>query len=165
MLRLPERDVGPVTVAVIAAAYALVWYLGEPDGQAAGSFLGQLFGAESVLLLSIALVLISTLPWVERWFDGIDRAAIWHRRLAIVGLFLLVPHVLLSKGGANARGGSLAVIGTVGLVGLALWAVFRVGVRSYRGRFGRWSRACVTYGRARFAGSLADMTAGADFTG
>jgi predicted ferric reductase len=123
MLRVPERDVGPVTVAVIAAAYALVWYLGEPDGQAAGSFLGQLFGAESVLLLSIALVLISTLPWVERWFDGIDRAAIWHRRLAIVGLFLLVPHVLLSKGGANARGGSLAVIGTVGLVGLALWAV------------------------------------------
>ena len=165
MLRLPERDVGPVTVAVIAAAYALVWYLGEPDGQAAGSFLGQLFGAESVLLLSIALVLISTLPWVERWFDGIDRAAIWHRRLAIVGLLLLVPHVLLSKSGAER---SRRVAGgdrnrrpcRVG-AGLS----FRVGVRSYRGRFGRWSRACVTCGRARFAVSLADMTAGADFTG
>jgi predicted ferric reductase len=29
-----------------------------------------------VLLMSVALVLISTLPWVEGWFDGIDRAAV-----------------------------------------------------------------------------------------
>ena len=123
MPRLPERDIGPLTVAVLASAYAALWYLGEPAGQSAGSFLGQLFGAESVLLLSIALVLISTLPWVERWFDGIDRAAIWHRRLAIVGLLVLVPHVALSKSDGSAPGVPLAVIGTVGLVGLALWAI------------------------------------------
>jgi predicted ferric reductase len=121
--RLPERDVGPVTVTVLLAAYAALWYLAEPPGQSARSFLGQLFGAESILLLSLALVLISSLPWVERWFDGIDRAAIWHRRLAIAGLVLLIPHIALSQGGPGARGVPLAVAGTIGLVGLALWAI------------------------------------------
>lgn len=120
---IAARDVGPASVLGLAAAYAVLWYLAEPPGQPAGSFLGQLFGAEAVLLLSIALVLISTIPWTEAWFDGVDRLAIWHRRLAIVGLVLLLPHVLLSKGGPQASGVTFAVVGTVGLVGLALWAL------------------------------------------
>jgi predicted ferric reductase len=48
----------------------------------------QLFGGESILLMSTALVLISTLPHVERIFGGIDYAAIWHRRLVIAGTVL-----------------------------------------------------------------------------
>jgi hypothetical protein len=39
--------------------------------------------------MSVALVLISTLPWVEGWFDGIDRAAVWRRRSAMLGMALL----------------------------------------------------------------------------
>jgi len=69
-------------------------------------------------------VLISTLPWVEEWFDGIDRAAIWHRRAAITGLVLLAPHLLLaSNPDGTALGGPLGFIGAIGLVALALWAI------------------------------------------
>ena len=72
----------------------------------------------------MALVLISTLPWVETWFHGIDRAAIWHRRLAIVGLFLLIPHILLaSNEDASQFGPLLATIGGSGLAALGVWAV------------------------------------------
>lgn len=74
-----------------------------------------------MLLLSIGLVLISTLPWVAGVFDGIDRAAIWHRRVAITGMVLLVPHIVLS---ANPHASSLGPL--LGVIG-APAAAFYVG--------------------------------------
>ena len=47
----------------------------RPANGFTSNYVGQGLGALSILLLSIALVLISTLTVVERWFDGIDRAA------------------------------------------------------------------------------------------
>ena len=82
---VPLRRVGPTVIIILAAAYALYWLLVRPAGEPAAGYVGQLFGGESVLLLSIALVLISTLPQVEHVFGGIDHAAIWHRRAAITG--------------------------------------------------------------------------------
>lgn len=111
-------------VAVLVSANAALWLVARPPGERTGSFLGQLLGAESILLLSIGLALISMLPWVEAWFDGIDRAAIWHRRVAISGLVLLGPHVLLSTNPAGTSlGKPLGAIGLIGMVALALWAI------------------------------------------
>ena len=84
--RLVAREVGPLVIVVLVVAYGVLWLVARPAGESGGSYLGQMLGAEAILLLSIGLVLISTLPWVEEWFDGIDRAAIWHRRVAISGL-------------------------------------------------------------------------------
>ena len=108
---------------LLVVAQAVLWTVARPGEQSASSYLGQLFGAEAVLLLSIGLVLISTLPLVEAYFDGIDRAAIWHRRVAITGLLLLAPHVALAAGPGSAMGGPLATISALGLIGLALWAI------------------------------------------
>jgi hypothetical protein len=94
-------------------------------GSSRGLSLEQLCGAESALLLSVALVLISTIPWTEVWFEGVDRLAVWHRRLALVGLVLLIPHVALSKSGPDATGVPFAVVGTyaaIGGIGLAFYA-------------------------------------------
>ncbi len=121
---LGARDLGPATIGVLGGADAVLWAVARPSREHAGPYLGQFLGAESILLLSIGLVLISTLPWVERWFDGIDRAAIWHRRVAIAGLVLLVPHIALSSSPhGTALGGPLGAIGAIGLVALALWAI------------------------------------------
>src|SRR5260221_3688243 len=120
----PARRLGPAVVVGLAAAWAVLWFAAEPPGQPATAYLGQFFGAESVLRLSMALVLISRLPWVEGVFDGIDRAAIWHRRVAITGMVLLVPHILLSVNPHRSRlGPLLAVIGAAGLLILAVWAI------------------------------------------
>src|SRR5258708_35971628 len=111
-------------MVALTCALAGLWAAARPAGEPAGRFIGQLLGAESILLLSIGLVLISTLPSVEHWFDGIDRAAIWHRRVAITGLVLLAPHILLSSNpNGTALGGPLGAIGAIGMVTLALWAI------------------------------------------
>jgi predicted ferric reductase len=120
-----SRLVGPTSVISLVGGLALLWVVGRPPGQSTGSFIGQLLGAESVLLMSIGLVLITTLPWVETYFDGIDRAAIWHRRVGIVGILLLLPHILLSSGQGTAPGWAnpAGTVATVGLVFLVVWAV------------------------------------------
>ena len=118
------RDLGPATILVLALAQAVLWTAARPASEPAGRFVGQLFGAESILLMSTGLVLISLLPWVEEWFDGIDRAAIWHRRVMIAGLILLIPHVLLaSNPERTGLGAPLGLLGLLGLTGLALWAI------------------------------------------
>lgn len=122
--RSTSRFVGPGVVVALVLGMAVLWLLARPTGQEVGSFVGQLLGAESILLLSIGLVLISTLPWVETWFDGLDRAAIWHRRVAITGTLLLVPHILLSNGGGGPSWANPAgVVATVGLAALVVWAI------------------------------------------
>ena len=166
----PPGRVGPLTIAVLALALAVLWLGVGPGAASSGtrpgdepwvSFLGQLIGAEAVLTMSVALVLISTLTWVETWFDGIDRAAIWHRRLALTGMLLLAPHVLLSS---NHRAGQwsslLANLAVYGLLALVVWAVLprwrallpavlRAPVAGLEGRASRtrWSAATLDLAR------------------
>ena len=118
------RRVGPLTVVALVVAYGALWFAARPADVATGTFLGQLVGAEAVLLLSVGLVLVSTLPWVERWFDGIDRAAIWHRRVAMTGMVLLAPHMALaSNPRSSSIGPGLAKVSLFGLGALVAWSV------------------------------------------
>ena len=185
--RLLAREVGPLTIVALALGYGLLWLLARPSNAGTGSYVGQWFGAESVLLLSIALVLISTLPWVEVWFDGIDRAAIWHRRVAMVGLCLLLPHVLLSSGEGGGAG-LLGLIGLLGLVALVVWAILPrwqsvvprplrgllvgagniAGIRQFRTIFGgyeRWRALHRTTGLFVAAGFVHGLLDGTPFGG
>lgn len=117
------RDVGTGTVLLLLGGFTILWLATRPADQPVALFAGQLIGAEAVLVFSIGLVLVSTLPWVEHWFDGIDRAAIWHRRLAIVGTLLLPLHILVTHANGTTFGVPLGAIGMAGLAGLATWAV------------------------------------------
>ena len=58
----PARWVGPAVIIGLAGAWAVLWFAAGPPGQPAVAYAGQFFGAESVLLLSIGLVLTSTYP-------------------------------------------------------------------------------------------------------
>ena len=122
--RVLHRSSGPVVAFGAPAVWAAAWVFLKPAGVAWGSFAGQLCGALAILLMAMAVVLISMLAWVEAWFDGIDRAAIWHRRLAITGMLLLAPHLLLSGNQSpSAIGPGLAVGSLLGLVTLVVWSV------------------------------------------
>ena len=89
--------------------------------------IGEMLGAEAVLLFSCALVLATILPPIERAFGGLDRVALWHRRVAEAGVLLLVPHVVLATSApdryATSVGPGLGDLALLGLGVLALWAL------------------------------------------
>jgi predicted ferric reductase len=113
-----------MTIAALTVGFGIVWVVARPTDPRAGSFFGQLVGAEGVLLLSIGLVLISTLRGVEQYFDGVDKAAVWHRRVAMTGTVLIGVHIA-TTGNPNATslGPTFGVIGIVGLAALVVWAI------------------------------------------
>jgi len=117
------RVVGPASIAALVTAFALLWVSTRPDGDL-GQFVGQLIGAEGVLLMAVGLVLISTLRWVEQFFDGVDKAAVWHRRVAIAGTVLVGVHIATTGNRHPTHlGPTLGMIGIVGLATLTVWAI------------------------------------------
>ena len=118
---------GVVALVTVAVAYPLLWVLARPGGQPLDRFLGELCGAEAVLLFSCSLVLATVLAPIERAFGGLDRVAVWHRRAAVAGVLLLIPHVALVSSApdryATSLGHALGDIALIGLLVLAVWAL------------------------------------------
>ena len=120
-------SLGVTVLAAVAVANVALWALARPSHQPTGRYIGEVCGAEAVLLLSCSLVLATLLPPIERAFGGLDRVAIWHRRVAVTAVVLLVPHLVLATSAADAYatgvGPGLGVLSFLGLVLLTVWAV------------------------------------------
>jgi predicted ferric reductase len=118
---------GVAALGVVAAANIALWLAERPAGQPDGRFLGELCGAEAVLLFSCSLVLATLLPFIERWFGGLDRVAVWHRRVAVAGMVLLVPHLALVTSSpdpySTTLGHGLGDVALAGLLVLVAWAL------------------------------------------
>jgi predicted ferric reductase len=139
---------GPAAVVVAAVGYAALWLAARPPGQPTGRFLGELFGAEAILLLSCSLVLIGLVPYGERWFGGFDRVVVWHRGTAIAGVLLLVPHLALVTSSPDPNetgfGHALGDVALLGLLVLTLWAL------APRLRAARWPGPVRTLARTTY---------------
>ena len=118
---------GEVALVAVAAGNLVLSALARPAGQPTGRYIGEVLGVEALLLFSCALVLATVLPFVERAFRGLDRVAVWHRRVAVAGLLLLVPHDALASSTvdryATSLGSGLGVVSLLGLLFLGLWAM------------------------------------------
>ncbi|MDQ1494535.1 MAG: hypothetical protein QOG69_1018 [Actinomycetota bacterium] len=129
---------GVAVLVVVAVGNVLLWTLARPPGDPTSRFIGELCGAEAVLLFSCALVLATVLPPIEQAFGGLDQVAVWHRRVATVGVVLLVPHRALVTSPPDpymtTLGQALGDVAVVGLLFLSVWAL------APRLRAVRWSR-------------------------
>jgi predicted ferric reductase len=118
---------GPAAVVAVVVGYAALWLVERPAGQPTPRFLGELSGAEALLLLSCSLVLIALVPYGERWFGGFDRVVVWHRGTAVAGVLLLVPHLALVTSSPDPNetglGHALGDVALLGLLVLILWAL------------------------------------------
>ena len=137
---------GVAVLITVALAYPALWVLARPAGQPVGRFLGELCGAEAVLLFSCSLMLATLLTPIERAFGGLDRVALWHRRVAVTGLVLLIPHAALVSSApdryATSLGHALGDIALVGLLVLAVWALApRLRAARWPGPIQRMARA------------------------
>lgn len=127
---------GVLALATLTLGTLVLWLAAGPGGEPGARFLGELFGVEAVVLFSCSLVLATLLPIVEAAFGGLDRVALWHRRVAIGGLLLLLPHVALVSSPADPFATSLGHgLGDLALAGLAILGVWAVAPRL---RAARW---------------------------
>src|ERR1700761_4531859 len=74
---------GVAALTIIALANVVVWVAARPADQPTARFVGEVCGAEAVLLFSCSLVLATLLTPIQRAFGGLDRVAVWHRRAAL----------------------------------------------------------------------------------
>ena len=127
---------GVLALATLTLGTLVLWLAARPGGEPGARFLGELFGVEAVVLFSCSLVLATLLPIIEAAFGGLDRVALWHRRVAIGGLLLLLPHVALVSSPADPFATSLGQgLGDLALAGLAILGVWALAPRL---RAARW---------------------------
>jgi predicted ferric reductase len=134
-LRAETPTPGGVAVIAVAVANVALWLAARPTGQPTERFVGELCGAEAILLFSVTLVLATLLPAIERAFSGLDRVAVWHRRTATAGVLLLIPHWVLASSTpdryATGVGPGLGDVALLGLLVLSVWAL-APGLRAAR---------------------------------
>jgi predicted ferric reductase len=127
LTRPRPSSTGVAVLVIVAVGNVLLWTLARPPGDPTSRFIGELCGAEAVLLFSCALVLATVIPPIERAFGGLDQVAVWHRRVAMAGVVLLVPHVALVTSPPDpyltTTGQYLGDVAVLGLLFLSLWAL------------------------------------------
>ncbi len=79
--------IGIISLTAVAIGNAVLWLLARPAAEPAGRFVGEVCGAEAVLLLSCSLVLATVFPPIERACDysglcGVAGRDSWPRRPA-----------------------------------------------------------------------------------
>jgi predicted ferric reductase len=120
-------SLGTTVLAAVAGGNGALWLIARPPNQPTGRYIGELCGAEAVLLLSCSLVLTTLLSPIERAFGGLDRVVLWHRRAATIAVLLLLPHRFLATSSpdryATGIGPGLGTLALLGLVLLSVWAL------------------------------------------
>ena len=119
--------IGVSALTAIAVGNLVIWIAERPNGEPTGRYIGEICGVEAVVLLACTLVLATLIPAIEFAFGGLDRVAVWHRRVATAAMLLLVPHLVFVTSPADPYqtpvGQGLGDVAVIGLVILTLSAV------------------------------------------
>ena len=125
--RFSIPSLGVVLLGIVVIGNVALWALARPVGQPPGRYIGEFLGVEAVLLFSCALVLATLFGVIERAFGGLDRVAIWHRRVSVAGVVLMIVHPVFAGSGpvlnSSAVGRGLGSIAFLGLLALTVWAL------------------------------------------
>ncbi|MGW7821581.1 ferredoxin reductase family protein [Streptomyces puniciscabiei] len=146
--RLKQRQAGPLTVTTGAVLLLITWDRAEPAGITTVYFLGELAGVGAVYLMTWALILATRLRPLERWFGGLDRMYLWHKRYAVWSMLLLLPHVFVTGRGKagmtpeqatafTQTGRILGAVSFLALVALVLISIPRISRILHLG-YGWW---------------------------
>lgn len=103
----------------------IVWLVFPPAYDGSDTFIrkyaGEVIGSTNIVLMSISLFLSARPKWAEKFFGGLDKMYVTHRRVSTTALLLIFAHVLTVPISLHWRlGNYLAVIAFTGIVSIAL---------------------------------------------
>src|SRR5260370_28051588 len=139
--RLKRRHVGGSAVPALGAVMIVLWVQERPVTLPGRYKWGELAGVMAVYLLTWSLLLATRARWLEQWFGGLARMYLWHKRAAIAGTLLVLPHFIVTGAApgrpANTAGLALGVISLLGIIGLVVISLPRAA-RILRLSYYRW---------------------------
>lgn len=92
--------IGLIVVILLVLFPILPWLFMKPlelrfgSGAAIATSIGQLSALLGLAMFSISLILIARLPFLEKYFGGLDRIWQTHRHLGMLGFLLMLVHPL-----------------------------------------------------------------------
>lgn len=121
-----RQNIGNLLIVACVFLTVVVWFLFPPvnDGRAnfARQYAGEIIGSVNIVLMAFSLFLSTRPKWAEKYFGGLDKMYVTHRRAATTAFLLIFVHVLtvpISVTGWKL-GNYLAVIAFTGIVSIVL---------------------------------------------
>jgi predicted ferric reductase len=121
-----KRYIGNTAILVLVILNVVVWLVFPPVNDGRENFVrqyaGEIIGANNIILMACSLFLSTRPKWAEKFFGGLDKMYIAHRRTGVAALLLIFVHVLtvpISTTGWTL-GNYLAIIAFAGIVGIVL---------------------------------------------
>ncbi|RJP47378.1 MAG: hypothetical protein C4583_16810 [Anaerolineaceae bacterium] len=120
-----KSNLGNLIVIGLVFLNVLVWLVFPPINDGSETFLrkyaGEIIGSTNIVLMSISLFLSARPKWAEKYFGGLDKMYVTHRRVSTTAFLLIFAHVLTVPISLTWRlGNYLAVIAFAGIVSIAL---------------------------------------------
>lgn len=120
------NNAGNLFIIACVLLTVAMWFIFPPVNDGRENFerqyAGEILGSVNIVLMSFALFISTRPKWAEKYFGGLDKMYITHRRVATTAFLLIFVHVLtvpITLTGWRL-GNYLAVIAFVGLVSIIL---------------------------------------------
>ncbi len=121
-----KQNIGNLFIITCVFLTVIVWLVFAPENDGRANFerayAGEVIGSINIVLMSFALMISARPKWAEKYFGGLDKMYITHRRVATAAFLLIFVHVLtvpISVTGWKL-GNYLAVIAFTGIVSIVL---------------------------------------------
>jgi len=120
-----KRNLGNIFIIAFVVLTIIVWFIYPPKNDGRSNFTrqyaGEIVGSINIVLMASALFLSTRPKWAEKYFGGLDKMYVTHRRVATTAFLLIFVHVLTVPISAHwVLGNYLAVIAFTGIVSLVL---------------------------------------------
>jgi predicted ferric reductase len=120
-----KRNLGNLFIIACVILTIIVWFVFPPEQDGRPNFTrqyaGEIIGSVNIVLMASALFLSTRPKWAEKYFGGLDKMYVTHRRVATTAFLLIFVHVLTVPISAHwALGNYLAVIAFTGIVSIVL---------------------------------------------
>ena len=120
-----KRNLGNLFIIVCVILTIIVWFVFPPEQDGRPNFTrqyaGEIIGSVNIVLMASALFLSTRPKWAEKYFGGLDKMYVTHRRAATTAFLLIFVHVLTVPISAHwVLGNYLAVIAFTGIVSIVL---------------------------------------------
>jgi len=121
-----KRNLGNIVIIAVVVLTILIWIIFPPVREGVQNYeryyAGEMLGSLMIVLMSCSLFISTRPKWAERYFGGLDRMYMTHRRTSTSAFLLMFVHVLtVPITIMNLRlGNYLGMIAFLGLVAIVL---------------------------------------------